>query len=583
VDGSLPAQTTLESRQPVIPPRVSVIIPTFQRRQTVLRTVGALDRQTDRDFEVIVVDDGSTDGTAEALQALTTSFPLTVIRQANRGAAHARNAGAARASGGLLLFLDDDMEADPHMLEEHERSHRAGADLVLGDLPLHPESPQNLLSRGVGSWARSRAERLAGTDEVPLADLLTGQVSIARSVFEQLGGFDDELTRNGLFGGEDIDFGYRVRQAGHSIVFNRDAISYQFYDVDPERFLRRVYEAGRSEQELAFKHPERAGDIDGGLQFSSRRGRLLTAPLILAPASVQRPLRALVGWLVRRGGDDTRVRKAFLVARTVERHRGIRAARRAQSTGSAVVLAYHSLSDLRADPVLRAYGLPPAQLDAQLVWLRRWGWSFIDLDALLDALAGGRRLPRRAVLITFDDAYADLLDGASVLKARETPAVVFAVTGRLGQTNDWDRDAQATELPLMDADGLRRLAAAGLEIGSHGATHRRLAGLDTETLERELAGSAQELVAAGLPAPRAISYPHGVHDRAAAAAARTAAYAVAFTVTPGAVRRHSPRWGLPRIEVSSRDTPRRLALKLLAATWPRPVADRVLSFLRERD
>ena len=57
----------------------------------------------------------------------------------------------------MLLFLDDDMEADPRLLAEHERSHREGADVVLGDLPLHPDSPRNLLSWGVGAWARPAA------------------------------------------------------------------------------------------------------------------------------------------------------------------------------------------------------------------------------------------------------------------------------------------------------------------------------------------------------------------------------------------------------------------------------------------
>src|SRR5207253_5026154 len=115
--------------------RFSVVIPTYRRRERVLRHVAALSQQTWEDFEVVVVDDGSGDGTAEALRALETPFPLTVVAQQNQGAAQARNAGAAAAGGELLLFLDDDMEADPGLLAEHERSHRAGADLVVGDMP----------------------------------------------------------------------------------------------------------------------------------------------------------------------------------------------------------------------------------------------------------------------------------------------------------------------------------------------------------------------------------------------------------------------------------------------------------------
>ena len=126
--------------------RLSIVIPTYERREVVPRTVTALASQSYEDFEVIVVVDGPTDGTASALRELSTPFRLTVLEQPNSGAAAARNAGAAAAAGELLLFLDDDMEADPALLAEHDGSQREGADLVLGDLPLYPHSPRNVLS-----------------------------------------------------------------------------------------------------------------------------------------------------------------------------------------------------------------------------------------------------------------------------------------------------------------------------------------------------------------------------------------------------------------------------------------------------
>jgi len=134
-------------------PRFSVVIPTHQRRDRVVHNVEALARQDLASFEVVVVVDGGSDGTAAALRALDPPFPLTILEQENSGAAEARNAGARSAGGEILLFLDDDMEADPAMLAEHDRGHRQGADLVVGDMPLHPDSPANLLSWGVGFWA----------------------------------------------------------------------------------------------------------------------------------------------------------------------------------------------------------------------------------------------------------------------------------------------------------------------------------------------------------------------------------------------------------------------------------------------
>src|SRR6266568_2649599 len=85
--------------------RFSIIIPTYERRDLVRRMVAALADQTHDDFEVIVVVDGSTDGTAAALRELGFSFPLSVLEQTNLGAAAARNAGVAAAGGELFLFL----------------------------------------------------------------------------------------------------------------------------------------------------------------------------------------------------------------------------------------------------------------------------------------------------------------------------------------------------------------------------------------------------------------------------------------------------------------------------------------------
>src|SRR4051794_37270801 len=101
-------------------PGFSIIVPTYQRRAVVTDTVMALTRLNfDGRLEVIVVVDGSTDGTKEALAELKTPFVLRVIVQPNRGAAAARNAGAADAKEEILLFLDDDMIAHPDLLQAH--------------------------------------------------------------------------------------------------------------------------------------------------------------------------------------------------------------------------------------------------------------------------------------------------------------------------------------------------------------------------------------------------------------------------------------------------------------------------------
>ena len=550
--------------------KFSIVIPTHQRRELVSRNVGALEGQTERDFEAIVVVDGSTDGTARSLRQLDLPFPLTVVEQANLGAGAARNAGAAAASGDVLVFLDDDMEADPRLLVEHERSRDEGADVVLGDLPLHPASPRNLLSWGVGQWAHERSERLSQPGaEIGLGDLLTGQISISRDEFERLGGFDSAFTREGLFGGEDVDFCYRVLQSGLRIVFNPAAVSRQYYDVDPGQYLRRAREAGRSGQELALKYPEPAGKFGRIQGFHRRRDRWVFGPFVRAPDAFCAPLRAGAAALARTGHTGERLRRLFFLVRTVERLRGARMAKEANATGRAVVLAYHAIADLGADPVLGRYAVPPRLFAEQLDWFASRGWSFVGLEELLGAIAGEGTLPPKALVVTFDDAYTDLAHVAlPLLSSRGIPAIAFAVAAHVGGTNEWDRDLGAAPIGLLGPEGLLEAARDGIEIGSHGDHHRSLAALEGSELAAEVEGSAERLEAMGLPRPRALSYPYGECTPAAKEAVRDAGFRAAFTVTPGVVERGADRFELPRVQVNAEDTPARLRLKVATARMP---------------
>jgi peptidoglycan/xylan/chitin deacetylase (PgdA/CDA1 family) len=246
-----------------------------------------------------------------------------------------------------------------------------------------------------------------------------------------------------------------------------------------------------------------------------------------------------------------------------------------------VVLAYHALSDLSDDPVLREHGIPLQRFASQLDMLTAHGRRFVDLDQLLDGISGLRALPDGATLITFDDAYADLLPAAeSVLARRGAPALVFAVSGQLGGSNEWDRSLGARSLPLLNAEGLRALKGLGLEVGSHGVTHRAMTSLAPAEVAEELEGSAAQLELAGLPRPRAFAYPYGEWNADSAAAAAVAGYAVAFTVEPGPVRGGGNPLVLPRVEVLAGDSPAVLRLKIASCSWPGPLRRALLRVLR---
>jgi len=267
----------------------------------------------------------------------------------------------------------------------------------------------------------------------------------------------------------------------------------------------------------------------------------------------------------------------------MEYRRGSRRARRKGGARGAIVLAYHSISDLRGDPILAEYGVRRDRFAEHLDALTGRGRQFVTLQALLAALNGEQSLPARAVLVTFDDAYVDLLTaGCTVLAERGIPAVAFAVAGHIGGTNEWDRPLGARSMALLDGDGLRAVAAQGVAIGSHGVTHRPLVSLQPLELEQELRGSASRLSSLGLPPPVAFSYPHGLWNHDVAGAVRDAGYSVAFTVQAGLVRSSTNRFALPRIEVMASDSPLTLRIKLATAAWPGSWRRRLLRLLRAK-
>lgn len=562
-------------------PRFSVVVPTFQRRELVQECVRSLERQRfDGSWEVVVVVDGSTDGTAEALRRMDVSVPLTVVEQPNRGLSAARNRGAAAARGELVLFLDDDMEAYPDLLAEHDRSHRAGADAVMGDIPMHPDSPPSVVTKAVDEWAADRTRRLAGNEApLPYHDLLGGQLSVRRDVIEEIGGFDGEFTAEGAFGGEDIDFGYRLVSSGRRVVFNPAAVSRQKYVVTPRANLRQWRDAGRATVALLRKHPEMGADLGDMLParhgLKRRVARAVLATPVVGPA-VLGAARAAALLAIRTARGSERPRRLFFAVREAELLRGTIEAGGPPKGPEVCVLAYHAIEDLRRDPVLEPYGVPRDLFERQLEEVAAQGFRFVGLSEALGALRGEAAEDDRLALVTFDDCYPSVLDEAlPVLRSREIPAVAFAVSGRVGGTNEWDRKHGAAELPLLDADGLDRLREGGVEIGAHSRTHPMLPGLDAAALADEVGASVDDLERLGLPRPTAFAYPHGEHDAAARAAVRDAGLEVAFTVRMGIASLADDPFALPRIEMTPHDIGWRLRMKLAAAKAPGPIARRV--------
>ncbi len=217
------------------------------------------------------------------------------------------------------------------------------------------------------------------------------------------------------------------------------------------------------------------------------------------------------------------------------------------------VAMYHSVGDCSDDPY--RITVTPERLAKQLGWLRRRRLRGVSVAELLAARARGEG--RRLVGLTFDDGYADFLDHALPLLDRwGCGATLFVLPGRLGGDNAWD--PLGPRKPLLTADGIRRAARVGVEIGSHGLTHVDLTKADAATLRAETAGSRallEELVQAPVDG---FCYPYGSVDQRAVDAVRDAGYGYACAIDPGPL---SGPHALPRVHVGQNDHAPRLFLK----------------------
>ena len=198
-----------------------------------------------------------------------------------------------------------------------------------------------------------------------------------------------------------------------------------------------------------------------------------------------------------------------------------------------IVLCYHAVSSSWPSSLAVSENL----LERHVGALRRRGYVGLTLACAERARQDGT-LPRRSVVVTFDDAYASTLRARPILDAAGYPGTVFAVTRfaesqkrmRWSGIDTWSNGEHAHELDPLGWDELSQLQDAGWEVGSHTVSHPRLPDLDDETLRAELADS-RAAIARRLGTCETIAYPYGLADARVAAAARDAGYRCAVTLT----------------------------------------------------
>jgi glycosyltransferase involved in cell wall biosynthesis len=232
-------------------PTVSIIIPTYNRGPFIehaIRSIVAQAYPADK-FELIVVDDGSTDSTGEILERSQKTNPcMRVLHQCNQGPATARNVGIQESRGEIIVFMDDDCVADKRWVSELTRPYISPCvGGVAGRIRYVPPNA-NVANRiaahnvGVGQPVDDRGR-------IPF--FVTANASFRRVALEQVGGFDTAFPHAAQ---EDIDLSYRVRDAGWELAYADSALVDHFHNHTMVGDMQRCYQVGQAQITLYRKH-----------------------------------------------------------------------------------------------------------------------------------------------------------------------------------------------------------------------------------------------------------------------------------------------------------------------------------------
>lgn len=177
------------------------------------------------------------------------------------------------------------------------------------------------------------------------------------------------------------------------------------------------------------------------------------------------------------------------------------------------VLLYHYIGPSRPG-TFPQLSISSKTFEQQVRWLARLGYRGIRPSDWLAWLRDRTCLPEKAVLITFDDGYADLTEYAfPVLQHYGFGAGVFIVTGEVGGTNTWDEAKGSAPHQLMTGDQIRYWATQGIEYGAHSRTHVDLTTLTPNGLREEVLGSKNDLVKLLGSRVTSFAYPYGIYNR----------------------------------------------------------------------
>ena len=239
------------------------------------------------------------------------------------------------------------------------------------------------------------------------------------------------------------------------------------------------------------------------------------------------------------------------------------------------ILMYHQVSSV-PDAAYARYTITPSTFARQMRILAALGYGTLSLDRLVAARSSGASLPKRAVVITFDDGFADAVRWAAPVLARhEFTATFFVVAALIGRSSEWTRRRRGIEMPLANADTLRALHAGGFTIGSHTLTHRHLAELSENECRYELCESKRRLEDVLASEVRHLAYPYGSTNDVVRQCAAECGYQTACATIEGISNAADDLLMLRRVFVSGGDSLADFVCRLRTGRQLKALAHRV--------
>ena len=235
-------------------PVYSIIVATYNRQDELLELIDSLIHMdiNPNQFELIVVDDGSTDGTTDTLRTLKTPFTLRILTQQNQGPGAARNHGMKEAKGTYYIFIDSDCTVPPAYLKTIDTSIQlhnwdafGGPDTCRADFPPLLKAINYSMTSFLGTGG-TRGSAKSVTKFYPRSY----NMGIHRRVYDNIGGM------NALRHGQDMDLSARIYKAGYSVGLIEDAYVFHKRRTDLKKFFKQIFNWGVARINLGRAHPE---------------------------------------------------------------------------------------------------------------------------------------------------------------------------------------------------------------------------------------------------------------------------------------------------------------------------------------